>query len=190
MKIASLLLGLSLAACGGSKSEPVAPTPATEPAPVAAAAGLELGELTLFQGSVAVFKLHATGATEMAAKRDGKDQWTPGPTFKADGTIEENGVAKAKINADGSVTGIGTPDKIDMKVTADKATIPMGKGTLEISLGADGKFGVTGIPQTIPPDQLPRVEGADTPGKRRTALILIAVTLMTTGAGEPAPAAK
>lgn len=185
----ALVLGLALAACGGSsKSEaPAAPAPATAaPAP---AGGLELGELTLFQGSVPVFKLHATGATEMAVKDNGKDAWKPGPTFKADGTVEENGVAKAKINADGSVTGIGTTDKIDMKVDADKASIPMDKGTLEISLGADGKFGISGIPQTVPADQLPRVEGADTPGKRRTALILVAITLTMSDTPAPAPAA-
>ncbi|MFT3698727.1 MAG: hypothetical protein QM831_36610 [Kofleriaceae bacterium] len=175
----SLAFVLGLVACGGSSK----PAPAPTPAPVAAPAnGVELGELTFFIGADATFKLHSTGASEI---NNGK-AWSAGPTFKADGTIEENGVAKAKINADGSISGIGTADKVDMKIEGDKATIPVDKGTLELTLGADGKITMTGLPVTIPPDKQPRVEGADTPGKRRTALIITVLVVATETGDKPA----
>ena len=196
----SLTFALALAACGGSSKQPETAAP---PAAPTTTAGLELGEITLFTGADPMFKLHATGATEMAyrsgtlAVKPGETassnslpvQWKSGQTFKADGTIEENGAVKAKINADGSITGVGTPDKVEMTVTADKATIPGDKGTLEIALAADGKITISGVPTNIPPDQQPRVAGADTPGKRRTALIIIALVLGETKAPPP-PAAS
>ncbi len=186
----SFALALALAACGGAAKTETPAAPALAPAPAAATTGsLELGEITLFVGSNAMFKLHASGASELGGQVNGAPQWKAGPTFKADGTIEENGAAKAKINANGSISGINSSDKVDMVVTVDKATMPLEKGNLEIALAADGKVTITGVPQAIPPDQLPRVEGADTPGKRRTALILMALVLATSAEPQQTPPA-
>jgi hypothetical protein len=158
-----LALTITAAACGGGKkTEPT--TPPMTKTDVAAVGVLELGEITLFDGTEVLAKLHADGKTEMFMGGSP----VSGPTFKADGTIEFKGKAR-RVDADGKlVDPEGKPPEIH--VTADKLTVSWDGKDSGLELAADGTatfFGADAIP-----GKKVRFEGADTPGKRRTALLL------------------
>src|SRR5688572_29867054 len=100
MRLAVVMFGALAAACGGtqkpdekkamelSDQPPVVyeTPPGAEKPPETPPAGenhLELGEMTVFQGHVAVYKIHADGTTEIPKAGGGFD---PGPVLKPDGT--------------------------------------------------------------------------------------------------------
>jgi hypothetical protein len=186
MKIISAFVIASLVACGG-KSNPD-PTTATK-TEVAATGGIELGEITMFDGDDAMLKIHADGTTEVGGRsgemkpdKDGKMSsdslpivFKPGPTIKADGSIEFQGEPVARINADGTIVGLkGKTEPLPIVVTADKVTVSEGGKQMGFELAADGKVTVFGGDKQ--PDKPIRVEGADTAGKRR--LVLAFTSLM------------
>jgi len=149
---------------------------------------IELGELTLFEGDDAVLKIHADGSTEMG-HRSGKLELKPGqvasssslpvtfqagPTIKPDGTIESKGQAVARLKPDGTIVNLKTNVTLPAIVGADKVTITERGTTITIELAADGTLSVIGAKKNHP-DKPMRLAGADTPGKRKIVLALIAV---------------
>jgi hypothetical protein len=180
----SLALALALAACGGKH-----PTTTTTPVTGAAAAPtttFELGELVLFEGPDAMFKVHADGSTEIGYRHGelkvepGKPassdslpiEWKPGPTIKADGTIEDKGKPMVGVAADGTITNLEDGKPMPLKVTADSISI----AGATIGLAADGAIQLpAGV--TVKPGHEGRVTGADTTGKRRVMLTMIGLLL-------------
>src|SRR5450432_3388775 len=142
-------------ACGGKPShETTTPPPATT-------SQLELGEITVFDGANAMFKIHANGTTEMGTHKGSMEikpgqtastdslpiSWEPGPTLHADGTIDAQGAPVAKLNADGSIMELKTNTALPVKVADDKVTITDSKGTsVSAQLGSDGKLTIINAP--------------------------------------------
>ncbi|MEO8845891.1 MAG: hypothetical protein ABI591_28290 [Kofleriaceae bacterium] len=167
-----LLFAVALAACGGKSAPPTTPLPpATAPA---ATTTLELGEVTVYDGSDAMVKIHANGNTEMGGQSNGAVTYKAGPVLAVDGTATYEGKPVAKLNADGTVMDLTTNKIVPITVTADKLTINGGGGqTASIVLNADGSM-------TIPnggSKAAPRVEGADTAGKRRAVLLMVGLLM-------------
>jgi hypothetical protein len=199
MKIfTTLMLAAALAACGGKSKPDTTPT-TTE---VAATGGIELGEITMFDGDEAMLKIHADGTTEVGGRSgelkpgpDGKMSsdslpivFKPGPTIKPDGSIEFQGEAVARINADGTIVGLkGKTETLPIVVTADKVTVTEGGKQMGFELAADGKVTVFGSDKQ--PDKPIRVEGADTPGKRRLVLAFTSMMFLRMDP-EPTPASQ
>ncbi len=158
-----ILLALVLAACGGSKQ----PDPA-KATPAASATVIELAELTLIDGDQPFMKLHADGKSEIAFA---PGKWDPGPTFHADGTIDFEGKPMGKVTTGigGQLELVGTHND---KVVATDAmlTVTQDGEVSGLELGADGKATFTGAHHRK--GQSFRIEGATTPGKRQTALLM------------------
>ena len=193
----------ALAACGG-KTEDRGTTPATAPAPVAA---VELGEMTLWDGDEAALRIHADGSTEMGFRSGGTSdlkpgqtwssdslplQLRPGPAIQADGTVAFKGEPRVRINADGTITDLRAGTAFPILVTGDKVTITSGGHRMGFDVAADGSVTVFG--GKSPPRKPLRLEGADTPGKRRTILAFISLNFLgregtpAGGAGSATPA--
>lgn len=175
-----------LAACGGKASSTSADTtPKTaEVAQASPSTIVELGEITVVQGTDAVLKVHASGATELGGTADGKIVYQPGPTVKTDGTFASpNGKLGVKLNADGTLLDLTSNQKLPLTVTADAVTITVDNQTAQITLGADGTLTVPGATGSAT-----KVQGADTPGKRKLTLALIGLILLPS-APQPTPAA-
>jgi hypothetical protein len=144
------LFAFALAACGGSSSStsatkattPAAPGAAAPVASAAATAGLalDLGEVTVYDGDEALFKLHADGTTELGDHQGGQLKWYPGPTFKADGTLLVEGETKARLTAEG-IALTGTDNVLPLAVTADTVSVD----AISFSLAADGALKVSGL---------------------------------------------
>ena len=187
--LAACLLSLAVAACGGASS--AHGTTPTNTAPAPAATTFELGEMTVFDGPDAMLKIHADGSTELGGRKSEMEHgdtapktevvWKPGPTMKVDGTIEWQGKAVAKLGADGTLQSLEGNLPVQIHVTGDELSMTDNGQTVTIALAADGKMTITNAPGKLH-DQPPHVEGADTPGKRRTVLTLIAMMI---GAGAP-----
>jgi hypothetical protein len=166
-----LLFALALAACGSKGAGPTtAPLP---PTTAPATTTLELGEVTVYDGSDAMVKIHANGNTEMGGQSNGAVTYKAGPVLAADGTATYEGKPVAKLNADGTVMDLTTNKIVPITVTADKLTISGGGQTASIVLNADGTM-------TVPnggSKAAPRVEGADTAGKRRAVLLMVGLLM-------------
>jgi hypothetical protein len=190
MRLMTLGLCFALAACGGK----TASTTATVTKPADAA--VEFGEMTLWDGEEAAMKVHADGTTEVGF-RSGRlelqgghassDQLPlrlkPGPTITADGTIAIKNEPKLRINADGTITDLRDNTPFPIAVTPDKVTITNGDRQFGFELAATGEVTVFGgmNPTTKPL----RIEGADTPGKRRTMLAFISLSFLPAQPGPP-----
>jgi hypothetical protein len=192
MKLTTTALAflLGIAACGGKSTSDSTTTGSGATATTAAA--VELGEMTLWDGDDPALKIHADGTTEMGY-RSGRtaelkpgETWSsdslpmqlkPGPKIEADGTIAIEGEPKVRINADGTITNLVTNAAFPIAVTADKLTVTYEGRELGLALAADGKLTVFGNPMATPAKPL-RIEGADTPGKRRTMLSFIALNFL------------
>ncbi|MEO6777272.1 MAG: hypothetical protein ABI467_30370 [Kofleriaceae bacterium] len=185
-----LLFVVALAACGGTKTT-TAPTTPPAVAP-AASTTLDLGEITVYDGSDAMLKLHANGTTEMGGHTNGAVTYKAGPVLATDGTATYDGKPVAKLNADGTVMDLTENKLVPVTVTADKLTITAGGGqSAEILLNADGTMVIPNSGSKGPA----RVEGADTAGKRRAVLLMVAMlmagsgTVTTSGQSGPEAAA-
>ena len=179
-------LSLALAACGGKPATTTTTTP-TE----GAATTFELGELTIFEGQNPMVKVHADGSSEIGGMQStggapAQLVWKAGPTFKTDGTVEWQGKSVAKLNADGTITDTEHGKPVPVTVTADKVTADKAS----ITLAADGTMTIDGPNKDVKPEQTPHVAGADTPGKRRLALTLVALLLTGEEKAEPPTAVK
>lgn len=193
--LVSIVTSAALAACASS-GPPPAPKSADTPA-TASDAVLELGEITVFDGAQAALKLHADGTTELGGHSGGAEVkpgqpassdslpivWKPGPVIKTDGTFAMNGEAVLKVSADGKVIDVKKNEPLPLTLATDAIHIVEGGQTYTLGLGDDGKLTFAGGDA---PAVLPRVEGANTPGKRRTVLVFVAL-MMATGEGKATP---
>ena len=169
-KLMALAMVAALAACGGSKSAPPPADPAT--AKPATGGTIELAELVFMDGNDAGLKLHADGRLEIQVKHSegGKPavaEWKDVATIGADGSVTHDGKV-GHINADGTFTmpdGTTAPYKFDgdALVVADKKLTLDEQGNL---VGGNEGFKM-------------HVEGAKTPGLRRTALVIFAMLSMS-----------
>jgi hypothetical protein len=174
-----LLFALALAACGGKSAAPTTPLP---PPTAPATTTLELGEVTLYQGSDAMVKIHANGNTEMGGQSNGALTYKAGPVLAVDGTATYEGKPVAKLNADGTVMDLTTNKLVPLTVTADKLTISGAGQTASIVLNADGTMTIPNGGSKAPP----RVEGADTAGKRRAVLLMVGLLMGSADDAKPA----
>jgi hypothetical protein len=182
--LGACFLSLVLAACGGA-SAGYNTTPSNTTVAPAAGATFELGEMTVFDGPDAMLKVHADGSTELGGRESQATQgqpptsqvvWKPGPMLKPDGTIEWQGKAVAKLADDGTLQDLTSSTPSGIHVTTDELAITDHGQTTTLALSPDGKITITNAPGKLH-DQPPHVEGADTPGKRRTVLTLLALLL-------------
>jgi hypothetical protein len=174
-KLSSVVVAIALAACGGG-NKPVAPVAAPPAVPVAAAApagSIELGELKFYAGDDLGMQIHANGHFEVrVSKADpgkpAETSWQDVGSIAADGTISSSDGAKhGQVKPDGSFVGPEgqvAPFKLDGEalVVADKKITIDDKGILQ---GGNDM----GKPM--------RIEGATTPGLKRTALIVLALLM-------------
>ena len=202
MKLVTLTsaLVLALTACGGKSKPDSTSTGTSTTAP--ATAGVELGEMTLFDGDEAALKIHADGSTEMGYRSGGTSELKPGetwssdslplqlkagPTIQADGTIAVKNEPKVRINADGTITDLRDNSAFPIAVTADKMTLTHEGKQMGFDLATDGTLTMFGGQN--PPKKPLRVAGADTPGKRRTMLAFLALNFLPGGKVESSSAA-
>ncbi|MDQ3364512.1 MAG: hypothetical protein M3680_03695 [Myxococcota bacterium] len=171
IKNLALSLVLAAAACGGGSkaAAPVAPVQTAAPTP----ATLELGELRLVDVSKnQSLTIQADGTIVIPAQPDGD----AGGTLKvtADGKLMSKDQTVLQLMTDGTIQ---TSDGKALEVTLSADGV-IASGDKKISLDDTGTL--VGANPDAP--QM-RVEGATTPGLKRTALfVLIALT-----SGEPAP---
>jgi hypothetical protein len=184
------LLGIAVSFCAACGS--MAKAGPTTPAVIVPAGNVvfELGEVTMFDGADVVFKVHADGSTEMGY-RHGKNikiepgvPWSskslpmvlrPGPRMAADGTFTHRGVAKVRASLDGTFVTNDGKTVPGVTVANDTIRLEHGGTVVTLTLGADGTLGQAGGNQMT--DGPMRIVGADTPGKRRAILSLVALTL-------------
>ena len=187
MRLAVIMFGaMGAAACGGTQKPdenkaqeltdqpPVTyetlPGEEKPPEPAAPAeAHLELAEMTVFQGKTPVYKIHADGTTEIPKAGGGFDA---GPVIKPDGTFLVKDQPVARVNADGSFVLLPSGEKLPRTVTADNVTADQGGKQIGFALAEDGTLQLIGQPAPKPGQEL-RVEGATTPGQRKTALAFL-----------------
>jgi len=179
MTRSAFVLLCSFAACAGT---PPPAKPAVQPT-------FELGEITVFDGANAMLKIHADGTTELGGHagrleiKPGETAstdslpivWKPGPTLKPDGSIELRGQAVVRVNRDGSVQDLKRGTTAPLTIDADKVSFTTDGRTVGLALAADGSIELIG--GLAKADKPPRVEGADTPGKRRAVLALMGLML-------------
>jgi hypothetical protein len=216
--LALILVASIAACGGGDTKPPVAPEPtpavaeptptpeettppvASEPAPPAVPEPppfeLAIGDATVFEGTgkaeKAVFKLHADGTTESSGTKTKKKKtttvWNPGPTVKADGSIEAKGAAVAKISAD-SITDLATGQALPLKLDGNTVSATGPEGEVKLVLGDDSKIAVVGGPMD---GKSWRVEAAD-PKVAHTVLVLVGLNMLSgstssgTATSSPAP---
>jgi hypothetical protein len=155
-----LLLLIAIAACGSA-------APATKQSTPAKTSVVELAELKFYAGGDLDMLLHANGHLEVKAQAG----WVGVGSVAPDGTLSApDGTQRGHITAAGSVigpTGATAPYHLEGEtlVVADRRFTIDDKGLLQ---GGDMLQGPL------------RVEGATTPGLKRTALVVLA-TIMASG---------
>jgi hypothetical protein len=160
-----------LTACGGGTRKPETPTTPTK-VETAASLDLELGEMKLVDTNKSqALLIHADGSIEI----DGK---VPGKVTKDGKVVNEKGEVGFTLNKDGTITG---PDGTALGITLSSDGV-ITNGDKKISLDATGALlgGNPDAPQM-------KVEGADTPGKKRTAMFVLIAVLTPTGHGAEPP---
>jgi hypothetical protein len=173
-KLSSAIVAILLAACGGGNKAPVAETtpatPTTQTA-VPAAGAIEVGELKFYSGDQMGMQLHANGHLEVAmtgseAGKPAETKWQDVGAIAADGTISSaDGKKHGQIKSDGSFV---TEDGHDTGIKFDGDALVLGDKKLTI----DDKGMLQGAG-----DASMRIEGATTPGLKRTALVLLALIM-------------
>jgi hypothetical protein len=167
---AAALLTLTLAACG---------EPATRPAhsPNAASARVEPAEMEMGDGKESI-KIHADGTVDApTGARIG--------TLKASGDIvNAEGKSVATLGADGKVDFGADGEGVVATIAEDGSMTVSSKGgeTFTAKIGDDGV--VTG---TNPSAGKLMIKGADTPAKKRGAMLVLLAITMRKEAGQPPP---
>jgi hypothetical protein len=182
------VIAMTLTACAGTQ---VAPDATTAPVVKMQDKLLELGEITMFEGDDARMKIHADGTTEIGYRSgsSGKIEpgkpfssdslpvvFKPGPSITADGAFTRDGKALAKLDPGGTFTVVATKEPIrGVTVTADKIVITAPQGSVSFEYKPDGTLQQIGGNKLN--DKHLRIEGADTPGKRRAMLAFLSIML-------------
>lgn len=194
----ALVFGFAAAACGGGQDKGVKPHDLTDQPPVqyeeaakpdqpekpaepANPPHLEFAEMTLFQGKTPVLKIHADGKTELYDPK--AKGLAPGPVVKPDGTFNFKDQDVARANPDGTIKQLPSGETLPVTVTEEKVVNTASGTEVGLSLGADGAITPIGQPAP-PPAQAMRLEGAATPGNRKTALAIVGALFL---ASKPAP---
>lgn len=163
----AIALVLALAACGGATPAPTTPplAPVAEaPKPTAAPTLLTLGELRMLAGTDEGVRIHGDGSVEL--KQDDAS-WKTVASVHPDGTVTSDGRPIGQLQADGTfkmADGSQSPFKLDglTLVARDKR------------LSFDGQGALQGGPETGI-----HVTGLSDDGSRRTALLVIGLSLVT-----------
>lgn len=183
----ALVFGFAAAACGGSQQNGVKNQELTDQPPVQYEEGakpaepekpaeppnpphLEFAEMTLFQGKTPVLKIHADGKTEMYDPK--VKALAPGPVVKPDGTFNFKDQDVARANPDGTIKQLPSGDTLPVTVTEEKVVNTSTGSEVGLQLAEDGKISQIGQP-ALPPAQAMHLEGATTPGQRKTALAVV-----------------
>jgi hypothetical protein len=175
MKRLAIAFALFAAACSSKKAEPTVPTSGSA-APAVAGATLELGEMKLIDVSKnKALLIHANGAIEY--------EGNTGVTVTKNGTImNDKGEVGFTLLADGSIKG---PDGKVIDVTLSPEGV-IKSGDKTISIAEDGSL--SGANPEAP--QM-KIEGATTPGLKRTAMfVLVALTTPDEAPPPPAPVTR
>lgn len=181
-KLSSLIVAILIAACGGGNKQPATattPTTATTAAATPAAGAIELGELKFYAGDELGMQLTAAGHLQVAMShaepgKPAETSWQDVGSIAADGTLSSaDGKKHGQIKPDGSFV---TDDGHTGPFHLEGETLVVGDNKITI----DDK----GLLQGGQPMGKPmRIEGATTPGLKRTALVLLAL-LMASGPDE------
>jgi hypothetical protein len=187
------VVGLSLSACGGSGGdEETAPAATAAPAPAPAPAApeepagpphLKFAEMTVYEGTTAIFKIHADGKTEVAAPpaaAGGQPTWSAGPQVAPDGTITFKQQKVARVEQDGTIKNLRSNQVVPVKVGQDTLTAQAGGQEVVLQIKEDGAITVPGAP----PDKQLRVEGAADAESRRTAMALLGAIFLSAKVGQ------
>ncbi|MDQ3339593.1 MAG: hypothetical protein M4D80_30880 [Myxococcota bacterium] len=162
MKRLAFAFMLLAAACSSKKSENTTPTGGGSTVTAATGVALELGEMKLVDvGKNKALLIHANGEIEY--------EGAVGARVTKQGTIvNDKGEVGFTLLADGSIKG---PDGKVIDVTlSNEGVIKVGDKT--ISIDADGS-----LKGANPEAPQMKIEGATTPGLRRTAMfVLVALT--------------
>ena len=193
---------LQAAACGGGQqtSDGVKTQTLTDQPPVtyeeapAATEGqgeekledhLEFAEMTLYEGTTPMLKIHADGSTELAQRlsdpskaKAGEVTWEPGPQVKANGTIIYKEQQVARVNPDGSITNLRTNETLPVTVSAEKVVTTQNGQELGLALAEDGNITLIGQAAPDPGKPVMKLEGATSPAHRKTALSLMGALFM------------
>jgi hypothetical protein len=172
-KLLSMVAVIGLAACGGGQTPAettATPAPETTTAP---AGGIELAELKFYEGDDLGMQLHANGHLEikMTHSTEGKlpeEKWMEVGVLAADGTVSDAaGKKHGMLYPDGSFK---SPDGQTAPFHLEGETLVVGDKKLTIDEQGILQGGNDmGKPM--------RIEGATTPGLRRTALVLLAMLM-------------
>jgi hypothetical protein len=158
-----------VAACGGKPydaSTTPAPTTGAVVGPKVAPTGLGITELKFYEGQDLVLEALPDGTVERIDDDGGKLAMRPVGKVTSDGKLSTDD-QRAQLQADGTVSSADVPD---LKLDGDTLAI----GARHVTLDPHGTLLVDGHPIH---GNGTRVEGATTPATRRTALLLIAITL-------------
>ena len=168
LAIAFVLLA---SACGGKSRKP---EQTTTTATVAASADvqLELAEMKLIDvKSQKAVLVHANGEIEIEGVK-------PVKVTKDGKMMNQAGEVGFTLKPDGTILG---PDGKPLEITLSADAV-IKSGDKTISIDATGA-----LVGSNPEAGEMKIEGADTPGKRRTALFVLIALTATTGAAEPPP---
>jgi hypothetical protein len=168
MKLHTLVLVLSLAACGGH------PPPAKSPEPAATTSStLAIHDLSFYAKDELGLKLHADGRIEMLVKhseggKPAESTWTDIGVLHVDGTIVAKDGKTGALQADGSFKG-PKGETSNFRLAGEELQLA-GK---HVTIDASGAFLLDGKAGEIPM----RVEGASDAGSRRAALLIVGLML-------------
>jgi hypothetical protein len=168
-----------LAACGGRAQAPTTAEPTAAPA-------VELAEVIVFQHDQPMMRLHADGTSEITSQlRDVAEppvgMWDPGPVIHADGVVTWKGVDIARIHADGTIVNLETQTNLPVVVTADGVRSTRDGPAKGFALAVTGQL--SSVDGEITTEIPLRVEGAETPGQRRTALSFLVLVFGRSSGG-------
>jgi hypothetical protein len=172
-KLLSMVAVIGLAACGGgNKPAATATTPAPETA-TAPASGIELAELKFYEGDDLGMQLHADGHLQVKVShseqgKPAEEKWMDVGVIGADGSVSDaEGKKHGTIGADGSFK---SPEGQTAPFHVEGETLVVGDKKITI----DDKGILQGGNDMGKPM---RIEGATTPGLKRTALVLLAILM-------------
>ena len=172
-KLLSMVAVIGLAACGGgNKPAATATTPAPETT-TAPASGIELAELKFYEGDDLGMQLHADGHLQVKVShseqgKPAEEKWMDVGVIDADGSVSDaEGKKHGTIGADGSFK---SPEGQTAPFHVEGETLVVGDKKITI----DDKGILQGGNDMGKPM---RIEGATTPGLKRTALVLLAILM-------------